>query len=57
MIGEIIFTIGLAAVVALAGFALVVFSSRVERRQPTTTLRKVFSLKRSALFSRSKPQA
>jgi hypothetical protein len=55
MIGEIIFTIGLAATVALIGFAIVVLSSRIERRQPTTALRQIFSLKRSALFSRSTP--
>jgi hypothetical protein len=46
MIGEIIFTIGLAAVVVLFGWTLVVLSSRIERRQPTTALRQIFSLKR-----------
>jgi hypothetical protein len=46
MIGEIIFMIGLATVVALIGFAIVVLSSRIERRQPTTAFRQIFSLKR-----------
>jgi hypothetical protein len=46
MIGEIIFTIGLAAIVALIDFTIVVLSSRIERRQPTTALRQIFSLKR-----------
>jgi hypothetical protein len=46
MIGEIIFTIGMAAIVALFGFALLVLSSRIERRQPTTALRQILTLKR-----------
>jgi hypothetical protein len=53
MIGEIIFTTSLAALVAIIDFALVVLSSRIERRQPTMALRQIFSLSEGGAFKLS----